>query len=305
MSGKTKIEWATHQWNPVTGCSKVSQGCKHCYAEREWPRLAAPRAKPNIYTGRAFTDVMCHPEKLDIPLGWTKPRRIFVNSMSDLFHESVPDSFIIDVFNVMHDAKQHTFQVLTKRPERMRDFLIGTSGCGMGGELMPNVWLGVSVEDQTTADERIPVLLQIPAAVRWISAEPLLGPIDLFCKPSYIWKAAHKEHGPYGPISERWPIHWIVVGGESGPQARPMDPDWVRLLRDQCQYAGVPFFFKQWGEWSTIDNMDETAIMTTPGSTPGHKFSDGTCVYRCGKRRAGRELDGRTWDEYPNDVKNH
>ena len=236
MSGKTKIEWATHQWNPVTGCSKVSQGCKHCYAEREWPRLAAPRAKPNIYTGRAFTDVMCHPEKLDIPLHWREPRRIFVNSMSDLFHESVPDSFIIDVFNVMYDAKQHTFQVLTKRPERMRDFLIGTSGCGMGGELMPNVWFGVSVEDQATADERIPVLLQIPAAVRWVSAEPLLEPVTIF-----------SLDGPVDVFEGmQSPLHWIVVGGESGPKARPMHPDWVRSIRDQCfMMAGVPFFMKQ------------------------------------------------------------
>lgn len=287
MSGKTKIEWATDQWNPVTGCTKVSQGCKQCYAERMWPRLASPRYQPNIYTGRAFTDVKCHPEKLDIPLRWTKPRRVFVNSMSDLFHESVPDSFIIDVFNIMYEAKQHTFQVLTKRPERMRDFLIGTSGCGMGGELMPNVWFGVSVEDQATADERIPILLQIPAAVRWISAEPLLGQIDLIeamgmCEP--------------GARYNGWvDLHWVVAGGESGPKARPMHPDWARSLRDQCEAAGVAYFFKQWGEWVPMMGHVQGAPVR------GAKFvhADGIIMGRARKKAAGRMLDGRTWDEYP------
>jgi protein gp37 len=314
MSGKTKIEWATDQWNPVTGCSKVSQGCKHCYAEREWPRLSAPRAKPNIYTGRAFTDVKCHPEKLDIPLRWQKPRRIFVNSMSDLFHESVPDEFIRAVFGVMALAPHHTFQVLTKRADRMRDWLTGLGnnplvyrygdpgfehiafmfkdGYPETSWPLPNVWLGVSVEDQATADERVPLLLQTPAAVRWISAEPLLGQIDLSRWLEFVID-------PPDCLDSARPIDWVVVGGESGPHARPMHPDWVRSLRDQCHAAGTPFFFKQWGEWSTIENMDEMAIMTTPGHAPGHKFADGTCVYRCGKRRAGRELDGVMWDEYP------
>ena len=188
MSDKSKIEWTESTWNCITVCTKVSQGCKHCYAERDWQRLAAPRAKPNIYTGRDFTDVKCHPEKLDIPLRWQKPRRIFVNSMSDLFHESVPDEFIDKVFAVMALATHHTFQVLTKRPARMLSYLTGETENvvkGAAWELLghypkypnggmqapwplPNVWLGVSCEDQATADERIPLLLQTPAAVRWV-----------------------------------------------------------------------------------------------------------------------------------------
>lgn len=196
--GQTGIVWTDETWNPVTGCTKVSQGCKHCYAERDWHRLQhLPR-----FAGRAFTDVVCHPERLDQPLRWAKPRRIFVNSMSDLFHEDVPDEFIDQVFAVMALAKQHKFQVLTKRPQRMLDYcktlgrhheidrvsiaakrISNKTGFSWRmcdeGWCLPNVWLGVSVEDQATADQRIPILLQTPAAVRWISAEPLLGPIDL------------------------------------------------------------------------------------------------------------------------------
>lgn len=316
MSGKTKIEWATDQWNPVTGCSKVSQGCKHCYAEREWPRLSAPRAKPNIYTGRAFTDVKCHPEKLDIPLRWTKPRRIFVNSMSDLFHESVPDEFIEAVFVVMQMANQHTFQVLTKRPERMLDILTKMDSHlrevgypqGVAGRY-PNIWLGVSVEEQTSADERIPMLLDTPAAVRWISAEPLLGPIDLL---GLLHRCPTHDFPGGFCIQDcgNWQrLDWIVVGGESGPMARPMHPDWVRSLRDQCRAAGVPFFFKQWGEWLSgkkwiSGDYDGGAFVEVPGFgetaiTQAHEFDTHWAAIRIGKKAAGREIDGRTWDEYP------
>lgn len=303
MSGKTKIEWATDQWNPVTGCSKVSQGCKHCYAEREWPRLAAPRTKPNIYTGREFTDVRCHPEKLDIPLRWTKPRRIFVNSMSDLFHEDVAENFIWDVFDIIERAPWHIFQILTKRPQRMNDVLARISGA----RRCQNLWLGVSCEDQATADERIPLLLQTPAAVRWISAEPLLGPISfegMFANPN------DRRDGT-NALEE---LDWIVAGGESGPQARPMHPDWVRAIREQCQAACVPFFFKQWGEWSPPDTDQEyNTIAGRAGHPPAYLVSpDGTVhctreasgkkaapMIRVGKKIAGRMLDGRTWDEYP------
>lgn len=239
MSDKSGIEWTEATWNPVTGCSKVSQGCKHCYAEREWPRLAAPRAKPNIYTGRAFTDVRCHPAKLDIPLRWTKPRRIFVNSMSDLFHESVPISFIDDVFARISFAQQHVFQILTKRPERMRDYFASRHFFNSASGEWPwkHVWLGVSIEDQETADERIPLLLQTAAAVRFVSCEPLLGPVDL------VEAMGMREPGArYNGWAE---LHWIIVGGESGPKARPMAIEWAEVLRYQCQTAGVPFFMKQ------------------------------------------------------------
>ena len=238
MSDKSGIEWTDATWNPVTGCSKVSQGCKHCYAERAWPRLAAPRPKPNIYTGRAFTDVMCHPEKLDIPLRWTKPRRIFVNAMSDLFHASVPDSFIIDVFNVMSQAILHEFQVLTKRAERVAELSPYL-------EWTDNIWMGVSVENEKYKF-RIDHLRETGAKIKFLSLEPLIGPLG---------KLNLKK------------INWVIVGGESGPGARPVMQEWVTDIRDQCLGAKVPFFFKQWGGVQ--------------------------------KKRAGRSLEGRTWDEMP------
>ena len=252
MSDKTGIAWTNATWNPITGCTKVSQGCKHCYAEREWARLSA-NPKATAY-GRAFTDVACHSERLDQPLRWKKPRLIFVNSMSDLFHEDVPDEFIDRVFAVMALAEQHTFQVLTKRPERMLAYL-DTPGRGdlIGDQAMPkvskndfgllewpikNVWLGVSAEDQASADERIPLLLQTPAAVRWVSAEPLLERVELgFAMPWRVTGAA------YGQT-----LDWVVCGGESGgPKARPMHVEWVNKLRLDCEKAGVPFFMKQLG----------------------------------------------------------
>ncbi|MDO8934208.1 MAG: phage Gp37/Gp68 family protein, partial [Rhodocyclaceae bacterium] len=239
MAAHTGIVWTDATWNPVTGCTKVSPGCKHCYAERDWARLAAnPKTR---YHGREFTDVQYHMDVLELPLHWKKPRRIFVNSMSDLFHEDVPTDVIADVFGIMAAARHHTFQVLTKRPERMRYELSDWGFRGMVDECaamysgaiarwpLPNVWIGVSVEDQATAEERIPLLIETPAEVRWISAEPLLGSLNL-----YDWI------GPWGtPEQLQAPamLDWIVVGGESGPKARPMHPEWVRILRDQCAVA--------------------------------------------------------------------
>jgi protein gp37 len=268
MGDKTGISWTSATWNPVTGCVKVSPGCKHCYAERDWGRLAHLPA----YAGRAFTDVACHEDRLDQPLRWNRPRMIFVNSMSDLFHEDVPDEFIDRVFAVMALAKKHVFQVLTKRPERMRRYMArlgesaklldaGARTMGYtfehGGQYfvswpIPNVWLGVSVENQETADERIPLLLQTPAAVRWISAEPLLGPVDLAEVPVGM-------HGPLRPYQDKPSqprLDWVVVGGESGAKARPMHLQWARNLRDQCETAGVPFFFKQTGLWQMLEPGD-------------------------------------------------
>jgi protein gp37 len=239
MGDKSKIAWTDATWNPVTGCTKVSAGCKHCYAERQWPRLAAMTPS---YKGRIFTDVMCHPERLEQPLRWKRPRRVFVNSMSDLFHEDVPDDFIADCFNVMYEAKHHIFQVLTKRPERMRDFFLGSSGAGANAEPIPNVWLGVSVEDQATADERMPLLLETPAAIRWLSMEPLIGPVD-FYELSNGW--AQRGYMPWRNAPILTDIDWIVVGGESGHKARPMHPDWVCSIRDECKANDTPFFMKQ------------------------------------------------------------
>jgi protein gp37 len=226
-------------------------------------------------------------EHLEDPLRWKRPRRIFVNSMSDLFHESLDEYDIGQVFAIMALAKQHTFQVLTKRPAEMLQILETARICFDYDEPLPNVWLGVSVEDQKTADERIPLLLQTPAAVRWLSVEPLLGPIELQAP----WSAINPEYPEHG-------IHWVVVGGESGPGARPMHPDWARSIRDECVAAGVPFFFKQWGEW-------EPFSLAPPPDTPTidpawHDWRQGDFSARVGKKAAGRLLDGREWNEYPN-----
>ena len=240
MSDRSAIEWTEATWNPVTGCTQVSPGCAHCYAKRFAERF---RGVPGHPYEQGF-DVTEHPQRLDQPLRWKRPRTIFVNSMSDLFHERVDDSFVASVFEVMERAERHTFQVLTKRPERAADL----------APSLPwphNVWLGVSVENQRWTT-RVDALRAIPAAVRFLSCEPLLGPLDLDLDG----------------------VGWVIAGGESGPRARPMDTEWARSVRDQCRASGVPFFFKQWGEHGP----------------------DGR---RAGKKRAGRLLDGRTWDEAP------
>ena len=226
MGSKSKIEWTDATWNPVTGCTKVSPGCANCYAERiteQW--------------GKDFSKVILHPDRLHKPLHWKKPRMIFTCSMSDLFHENVPESFIREVWGILQDCPQHKFQVLTKRPERMKEFVTKFRD-EFPYRILPNVWLGVSVEDQKRADERIPFLLETPAAIRFLSVEPLLGPIDF-------------QDGPTDPMSTmgRWSeleqINWVIVGGESGPNARLMKSDWARDIRDQCNEALVPFFMKQ------------------------------------------------------------
>jgi protein gp37 len=282
----TAIEWTDETWNPVVGCSRVSAGCRNCYAfqlhdMRHRAKLAG-KDLPDQYA-QPFTTIQALADRLDTPLRWRRPRRVFVNSVSDLFHEDVPFDFILAVWGVMA-ATPHTYQILTKRAHRMLAFFEwakeamrarGLDEWEKGMEIQPNVWLGVSVEDQRAADERIPLLLRTPAAVRFLSCEPLLGPVDLgrwlICEPC--------DDGR--PVTMGTILHcqnprldWVIVGGESGPGARPMHPDWARSLRDQCQAAGVPFFFKQWGEWD---------------------FEG----YRIGKKYAGRLLDGREWNEFP------
>jgi protein gp37 len=283
---KTKIEWADRVWNPITGCTKVSEGCRNCYAER----LAG-----RFWKDRKFTEVRMHPERLSQPLSWKKPSRVFVNSMSDLFHPDVDHDFIGDVFRVMEKTPQHTYLILTKRPKEMLYWF----NLMNAERYLPNVWLGVSVEDQKSADERIPLLLNTPAAVRFVSCEPLLGPVD-------FWKFATREEtfgsmfdhrGSYGfypglppePIKYHEGIDWVIVGGESGPGARPMHPDWARSIRNQCVDAGVSFFFKQWGEWihNYFDMPKEIA---------------GWYPERVGKKNAGRLLDGVEWNQFPEVV---
>lgn len=229
---KTKIEWTDATWNPIRGCSRVSAGCKNCYAERIAARFSGVGMPYEGLSknGRWTGEVRFVTERIDDPRQWKKPRRIFVNSMSDLFHKKVKLDWIGQIYTVMRYSPQHTFQILTKRPQGMLEYfkLLPAS------MILPNVWLGVSVEDQKTADERIPLLLQTPAAVRFISAEPLLGPINLV-----------KAFGQ--GVGELMTDHldWVIVGGESGPGARPMNPDWARSLRDQCEMSGVKFFMKQ------------------------------------------------------------
>ncbi|NUO51117.1 MAG: phage Gp37/Gp68 family protein [Polyangiaceae bacterium] len=234
MSDGSTIEWTDATWNPVRGCTKISPGCKRCYAERFAERF---RGVPGHPFEQGF-DLRLIPSALDLPLKWRASRRVFVNSMSDLFHEEIPVPYVERVFDVMRRASHHTFQVLTKRADRMAKLAPSLN-------VSDNVWMGVSVENAEYTT-RIDHLRNVQTRVRFLSIEPLLGPI---------------------PDLNLTGIHWAIVGGESGPRARPLEPEWVRSIRDQCVAAGVPFFFKQWG---------------------GVR-----------KHVTGRELDGRTWDEMP------
>lgn len=234
MATKSAIEWTESTWNPLTGCTKISPGCKHCYAERMAKRLQA-MGQPNYRDGFKLT---MHEHVLELPLHWNQPQMIFVNSMSDLFHEDVPVDFIQKLFEVMRQASWHTFQVLTKRSARLSEL-------DKQIDWPENVWMGVSVENRDYT-YRIEHLRQTQAVIKFLSLEPLLGPL---------------------PELDLSGIQWAIVGGESGPGARPMEPAWVLRIRDQCQSAGIPFFFKQWGGVN--------------------------------KKKAGRELEGRVWDELP------
>ncbi len=238
MAAGSAIEWTEATWNPITGCTKVSPGCKNCYAERMAKRLQA-MGQPNYRRGFGLT---LHPHMLDLPLQWRRPRTIFANSMSDLFHSEVPLAFIARVFDVMGHAHWHTFQVLTKRSDR----LLALSPLL---PWKPNIWMGVSVENQSYIS-RIEELRRTGAHVKFLSLEPLLGPLHRL---------------------DLRAIDWVIVGGESGPRARPMDPGWVVDIRDQCLKANIPFFFKQWG---------------------GRR-----------KKKTGRLLEGRTWNEMPERTK--
>jgi len=325
MSDKTKIEWTDATWNPVTGCTRVSPGCTNCYIDWAPPFRINDRHFRDAMGERSHaigstTGVLLHPDRLDQPMRWKRPRRIFVNSLSDLFHDSVPDEYIAKVFAAMAVAPQHTFQLLTKRHARMRSLLSSTSFPELvtvwawrlfpGRAIydarevislpLPNVWLGVTVEDQERADLRIPALLETPAAVRWLSCEPLLGPITL--TRLHARCETHDFEGGFctGGCPDVYTVDWIVVGGESGPGARPMHPGWARGLRDQSTDLGIPFLFKQWGEWtsfySVLDLMSRRTHIWEDGRGPN---GADTRVCRIGKRYSGRDLDGRTWDEYP------
>jgi len=368
MADKTNIEWTDATWNPIRGCSRVSEGCRYCYAENVAARVIAMDRGRQVPEGNGAYDgllakggqwngaIKTVDSVLDQPLRWQKSRLIFVNSMSDLFHENVSEQAIDRIFVVMALAAQHTFQVLTKRPQRMKDYLCNFSweraveNCrGADGVsdilrhsldalrgsfgLRPrrpseadrsswpvkNVWLGVSVENQETANERIPLLLQSPAAVRWLSMEPLLGPVDLLATPAgdILCRCGGctdmaRENPSHAGLQR---IDWVVVGGESGRDARPMNPNWVVALRDQCSANGVPFLFKQWGEWRPpLDGEEFSTAMGRAQRVPafivakngtvhcfeGPTTADGALpMLRVGKQAAGRLLDGQLFDGYP------
>ena len=364
MADNSKIEWTDATWNPVTGCSVVSPGCTNCYAMklaggrmRHHPsraNLTKPSKAGPVWNGV----VKFNGEWLDQPLRWKRPRTIFVVAHGDLFHENVPDEWIDRVFAVMALASRHRFQVLTKRAGRMHDYLAQVSAerdmnrwavaaCrampridnGWVDETLeatdwplPNVWLGVSAEDQERADERITLLLDVPAAVRFVSAEPLLGPIDLTrlevvrdieggqrgFRAGIRVDALRNKHVESGVKRGDGPISWVIVGGESGPGARPMHPHWARSLRDQCDQALVPFHFKQHGAWFPM-TFEQWSLGPMNGTgtvlgLDGTRYADAECfgdyidarkipgsqeMWRIGKKNAGRMLDGRTWDGMP------
>jgi len=263
MSQNSDIEWTEATWNPVTGCTRVSSGCDHCYAVAMSRRLGAmgsSKYKGLVNPGKSHFngEVRYHTDSLSIPLERKSPTLYFVNSMSDLFHDRVPNDFVRKVFEVMEIAEHHTFQILTKRPLRMMRILNELklrSGRRLCDDPLINVWLGTSVENQETADDRIPLLQQTPAAVRFLSCEPLLAQVSI--KP-FLSRTR---------TSTSSPIHWVIVGGESGPKSRPMKTDWVRTIQTDCAKAGVAFFFKQWGGRS--------------------------------KKKTGRQLDGKEFNEMP------
>jgi protein gp37 len=353
MGDKTGISWTNSTWNPIVGCSIVSPACTNCYAMAQAGRIE--RMHPNSHYAGTTQSVRGHkavwtgllkqaPGHILLqPLHWKKPRRIFVNSMSDLFHENVPDEWIDRIFAVMALAPRHTFQILTKRPARMRAYCSGDRreeifyaavDLATAYEIsfdwpLRNVWLGVTAEDQTRADERIPDLLATPAAKRFVSVEPMLGPVDLTDIP---WPADRPRFPDTDDLSDsRSALHlidgarldWVIVGGESGPGARPMHPAWARSLRDQCKAAGVPYFFKQRGEWSwmedpmspTFDEENETTpelpsdwrtqdrnviCMRSDGTrVDGYGGGDEEFLFRVGKARAGDRLDGLEHKEFP------
>jgi len=311
MGKTTGIEWCDSTWNPIRGCSRVSEGCRNCYAETVAARFSGI-GRP--YHGLAYFKILGEgtPEErveakwtgevrliekhLRDPLAWKTPARIFVNSMSDLFHPGVRDEWIASIFDVMARAPQHTYIVLTKRPDRMRDTLAAANDPAVSasfeqtyGQPWPpsNWWFGVSVEDQKTAEYRLPILLQCRAAIRFISYEPALGPVD------FAEAVGGQEMFPA--------VDWLIVGGESGPRARPMHPQWARAARDLCAATGVKYFFKQWGEWMPVG-----AAADKDGTLPNHGYmwaenpgGKPQAMVRLGKHKTGAHLDGVESKEYP------
>ena len=298
---RTKIEWLKDingdkgtTWNPVTGCTPASEGCQNCYARRMAKRLAGRCGYPKDEPFK----VTLHEDRLGEPLRWKKPRRVFVCSMGDLFHEDVPRWMRFEVMDIILQAKQHTFLILTKRQANMKEFFEWYySKAGRTIETIKNLWLGVTAENQARADERIPILLQIPAAVRFISVEPMLGPIRLQRDWLMCPGGAEYGHGMSltrvhaGGCCDRHPrIHWVICGSESGPNHRKTKIEWIRDLREQCISANVPFFLKQ---------MEINGRMVKMPELDGKIWAQFPEVQYDGKKAAGRILDGQIWDEMP------
>lgn len=313
---RTNIEWVRNPdgskgetWPVVTGCTPVSGGCRNCYAAR----MAATRLKHHPrYEGLATIEngkarwtgkVRLNRDVLEQPLRWKKPRQVFVASMGDLFHSDVPWDFVWQVIEIIRQCPQHTFQILTKRPGMMEGFFRRVAA-----NLWPlsNLWLGTSIENQAAADERIPLLLRTPAAVHYVSVEPCLSAVDLtpyLPQVCAVHNCVHRGGRDCLRPRDDQPtcLDWVICGGESGPGARPMHPDWARSLRDQCQAAGVPFFFKQWGAW-TPDVIQ--ILECKPGDkrfakVRGPGLPREIWMARVGKKHAGNLLDGRAWQEFP------
>jgi len=326
---KTKIPWATDTWNPYSGCTPISAGCKHCYAKPMATRLAA-MGMPGYDKANPFR-VTFHENRLDEPLHWRKPRTVFVCSMGDLFHENVDPENVGRIFDIMQATPRHRYLLLTKRPKRMGEWL--GDWAVEGGWPLPNVYLGVTVENQKRADERIPVLLKIPAAKHFVSIEPMLGPVNLSGTVSIPWMGGESRGGRDYSL---WTSHLdgVILGGESGPRARPMHPDWARHVRDQCRQARVPFHFKQWGEYAYAKveddaSMTEGRAFDNPLSgrssaiirlkstkafhsgtwrlmEPGDETVGGVIMLdrdnvaiRVGTKRTGHLLDGVEWRQFP------
>ena len=334
--GKTKIEWVTHSWSPVTGCTKISEGCRSCWAKRMARRLAGRYGYPEMPN---HFDVTLHPDRLFQPLHWRKSRSVFVCSMSDLFHEGVEildSTYIRDIFAIMALSHRHTFMLLTKRPHIAEHTLTDKFADsvewatwelkqmdGMYDERwhasefewpLPNVWGMVTVESQDYV-WRVEELLKCPFVVRGVSVEPLLGPVDLrwYLEGQTPWCGPDESDWYYDPDRPAEKLDLVIAGGESGPGARPMRPDWARNLRDQCQAASIPYFYKQHGAWlhesQFTDGQLLAQILKTEFNLKNanklHKWPDGSISYRVGKKAAGRLLDGKEWNEFPQERTRH
>lgn len=304
MAENTKIEWCDHTFNPWIGCTKVSEGCQFCYAE-----ALMDKRYGKVEWGPQGVRVRTSEANWKKPFKWNREAkekgiryRVFCASLADVFEEKPDqpelDEWRADLFDLIVNTPHLDWLLLTKRPENVNHMIervTGFSDAEMWFYALDNVWVGTSVENQEQADLRIPHLLAIPAAVRFLSMEPLLGPVDLFKFMNYV-----NETDDIGLTAEGFDpeFHWVIVGGESGQNARPMHPDWVRSIRDQCNAAGVPFFFKQWGEWAPTGQREDGERYATI-MRPWLDAGDSQAVLKIGKKRAGRLLDGRPWDEFP------